>query len=726
MRFKITTWISALALAIQLVRCNDQPPQVGPKDYTFVAKKTRVSDLVNFFESMRNHNEEDPLAYRKVNTMISLSEAATKLHTLSDSYPLEVKCDKYVKLISKPDIRTFATVNELMKESKLFSETLQVDANLVSRIQDERTFDALGRMQTILQSLESEKTLGVSNYELIVQKQLLDCVNYYVYRHQRATFGVVNHVRDSMDKLPRSLTEYGGSEVLLRKFRDSMGRIKELERQQDETQFDHPSWINELSKVHELVIENNFEIPFIVHEFISDATRLDRLNLIDQALERSKQLMERLVELENERQIDISLNPEYEAALDELYDLYSSYKDIMTKDIKDFVENPQRWEIIQDGLKKKAQQVRVVDEGKVASLMATPPPDHLTEHELQLPTVLSVDLPPELPAAPETAAPPELVTESPIELQRSDEIAQQVNIVQDEEVAIPPLALTANHVDELPTVVSVVVQTGPPVEARTATPPEPEPEPSIEFMAEYPSEVITGSPPTAPPAPPPPADPPTFAPEIEEATEPPIEVTTVYPLEALTEPPPPPPTTSTTAPAIGPPKTQPPPQAVFMTSSEDKQRLADDRFVRMSKRKANLAPQTDRQKRKMLITETSKQKARVKAGASAKQTITDKKVLCNKLSDQFKLSLQSFNAKSIDLDKAKMFTQDINNFSNVCSDLGDKNKDGPSSNKWPMLSLATKISIWAKSQVRNPNLTDENRAEIMNLTHSLRKIVIHN
>lgn len=313
-----------------------------PKDYSFPSVNTRVRDLINFFDSLSNH-------YVPRDTVISLSEAATKLHLLTDSYPLEIKCDKFVKLISMPNIRTFSTVNELVNDNKQFSEQVQTDANLITRLTNERSFDALGRMQTILQSLESEKTFGVSVYEPFIQKELLDCVNYYVFRHQRAISGVVKHVRDSMERLPQTINELGGIEIVLRKFRDVKQRIEQIERDGERGEFNNTAWLQEISRLHDLVIENDYEVPYVIQQFMANPDRLKRLDSLSTGLKRADELRDQLINMEidaNYTMLNTSTN--YLEALRELYKLYASYKDILLDETRDFIQEPKRWKLVEE------------------------------------------------------------------------------------------------------------------------------------------------------------------------------------------------------------------------------------------------------------------------------------------------------------------------------------------------------------------------------------------
>lgn len=302
----IVTFVSFAPHSLSSLALPQKVAIASPEDYAQSFVSSRVKSLVDFFETL-DKNSYGPSASQNISVILSLDESALKLYTLSHGQPLNLKCDRYVKLLSQPNIRTVATVSGLMKESQAFSEIEQKDANLMANLMSERKFDALARIQTILQSLEMEQSLGKSNFEPNVEKDLLDCVNYYVYRHQRATNTIVRHVRETMEKLPESLIASGKHEVIFRQLSQAIHNVEAIESEQKN--FRHQDWLLELSRIHELTLESGYEIPENVRKFLTDSRRIERLNWFHRGEELKRYLLEyeervRLQENEHKRYLD--------------------------------------------------------------------------------------------------------------------------------------------------------------------------------------------------------------------------------------------------------------------------------------------------------------------------------------------------------------------------------------------------------------------------------------
>lgn len=318
-------------------------PNQSPGDYSYSPVGSRVKDLVGFFEVLDKSHEDRDLS-KKQNLVLSLSESASKLHILADGLPLDLKCSKYYRLISKPNIRTIATISLLMKEVRQFSETRQEDANLQSRIASDRHFDALGRIQTILQTLEAERTLGKSELESVVQKDLLDCISYYIYRHQRAVDQVVQVVRDTSNSLTASMIESSASEIQIKALRESLDKIIEVElREKTTNQTYHNEWLNSLVQLQSQVVQRDYEIPDYIIQFLKESNRIDRLNEIYDAQNRCSLLMNKL--LANE---DL---PTAESSSDfmELNSLFEEFRDVLAEDIEQFVNESKRRKLLAVG-----------------------------------------------------------------------------------------------------------------------------------------------------------------------------------------------------------------------------------------------------------------------------------------------------------------------------------------------------------------------------------------
>lgn len=344
-----TSWFLAILVSLLLngyclctLTTSSSPSEATIGDYAYSTDDNRVKDLVGLFETVKNYEESS--YSEKDNVIISLSEAINKLRTLSSGYPLEFKCNKYVKLISRPDIRTYATVNLLMDENRLFNEIDQPDVNLVSRLSNERSFDPLGRIQTLIQSLDSERTDSHSNYSPSMQKELLDCINYYVYRHQRASLGVVKFAREAIESLKSSLPVPSESEITLKRLNESMETVKRLEEEEGglEREQNAKRWLQELHRIHKLIMKNDFDIPRLVGKFLGDQRRINRVAEYGKISDRAEQLRKSCVELELAKQSDTT----YSKDLMELNHLVELNRFILNPTIIKFIEDPDRQKVI--------------------------------------------------------------------------------------------------------------------------------------------------------------------------------------------------------------------------------------------------------------------------------------------------------------------------------------------------------------------------------------------
>lgn len=336
----------------------------NPKDYSFTSDNSRVKSLVNFFEDL-NHGDSfnsNPETRRKQDVVISLPEAASKMHILSDGLLLDAKCNKYVKLIEQPNIRTFDMVNQLVNEKRLAIEADQDDANLIAKLSNERKFDTIGKIQTILQSLDSERENLKSLYSLSVQRDLNDCLSYYIYRYQRATTSLIEHVRKQQSDLCQVKQE-DDFDINLRKLNEAVERVKLIESNRE---FDVAAWLRELSILHNLIDENNLEIPVKIQKFVTQPDRLKRLESYNQILSEANELKEKLLLLEGDKPAQNQKNnKEYIKILLELNELFNLHQVLLPVDIYNYIHEPNRWQLIEYELMetiKEESSIETIDQ----------------------------------------------------------------------------------------------------------------------------------------------------------------------------------------------------------------------------------------------------------------------------------------------------------------------------------------------------------------------------
>lgn len=349
---------------------------VSPKDYSYStinSNKSRVRDLINFFDNLKDSTSYDPEIREKQNVIISLAEAASKLHFLLDEFPIDIKCNKYVNLINKPNVRTYSMINELANEDKLFHEITQQDSNVFSKIEDARRFDALTKLQTIIQTLESERDSGKirkSLFEPTIQQELLDCITYFIYKHQRATTGLIDYVRNY--ELKNNLNSINhnsvGSELNVKKFNKISNEIKQLERDIDNDDNSNKNstiinWLNSFFKLQQLSIENNYQLPKIIVDFITDPKRLDKLKTLNDMFEKVELLKSNIQQLEtNLSGSNLRNDNGYKNSLLELAHLVNSYKELLSNETFLFIHKPTRWLLIERLLKNNSE---ISEEDKV-------------------------------------------------------------------------------------------------------------------------------------------------------------------------------------------------------------------------------------------------------------------------------------------------------------------------------------------------------------------------
>lgn len=317
----------------------------APKDYPYQPDSSRVRDLIEVFEALNSRNYH---RREKQEAIVSLSEAASRLFVFSNGLPLKTRCNKYVTLISKPNVLTYTAVDLLMEDDNQISEVEQSDAQPLSRLMNERKFDALGRLQTILQSIESEGSPGHLDYESNVKRDLLQCVSYYIYRHQRATLGLSGLVQDLSDKLSLEKEgQSGGVELILKRLRQSMLKLEEIETRISENEEFKSDWLKELTNLNDLARQNKYELPKLVRDFLTEPKRLSRLHSYDQLQIKAKSLASQLVELESGRsEFDLVGDVEYLGTLAKLNEIVESNKDLMPEDLHKLLIEPKRWKLI--------------------------------------------------------------------------------------------------------------------------------------------------------------------------------------------------------------------------------------------------------------------------------------------------------------------------------------------------------------------------------------------
>lgn len=315
----------------------------APEDYPYQPDVSRVRDLIGVFESLSyQHGKE------KNQPIISLSAAASRLFVMSNGLPLKKRCNKYVKLISKPpNTLTYSSVDLLMEEDNHICETEQVDAQLLPRLINERKFDSLGRLQTIVQSLESEKLNGLTDYDPSVKKDLLECMIYFIYRHQRATFGLTSIARTSLDNLGPEMDHRKGLELTLMKYQQIMSKIRQIEADDKKDEAYNSEWLNEILRLNDLARQNHYDLPKLVRDFITEPKRLDRLHSYDKLQIMAKSLVAKLVAIESQPQSNLTdENLEYINTLAELSKLVEMHKDLLPNEVANFLLEPKRWKLI--------------------------------------------------------------------------------------------------------------------------------------------------------------------------------------------------------------------------------------------------------------------------------------------------------------------------------------------------------------------------------------------
>lgn len=272
LRASILFALTALGSATEALAIDRSPGphevEARPELYPYAGRSGRVRDLINHFE---NHASPDR-AHQKI---ITLVEAASRLHEVVSRKPPSIRCDRYVELISKPNIRTQAEVADLINRKRLHTEVQQKGGNPIVRMENEHRYDILSKIQTIVLSLESERVGGRSEYGPAVQEDLFGCLKYYTHRHQQATEGIIDYARVLTDS---ARTRSKADDPALAPYRDLVWTVKDIEaRERHLNRVFALDWFDAASKLIELVQKSANGVPAPVVRFL--ARRWYRLDL---------------------------------------------------------------------------------------------------------------------------------------------------------------------------------------------------------------------------------------------------------------------------------------------------------------------------------------------------------------------------------------------------------------------------------------------------------------
>lgn len=329
--------VNVIALLNCLTVAQSISPE-APADYPYDSDAGRVNNLVKFFETLDVSSKTN----EQKSSIITLTEAAEKLHIFIGDTGLASMCSRYYKLIVQPNVRTLPAVRELADEH--LDEIQQPDANILMKLISERQFDALGRILTIMSSLESEKEAdGTSSYSAAVQNDLFDCLEYLIYRHDQVTAGgLVGYISDRRSAIGTT-TPQKREPPASNKYQPLMDRIVAIE----EREFSHPNdyrdWIEALTELQEMALQDGLMIPVSVEQFLKNQQRLNTLKLYAQMLDKAETYKKALQDFEKGVASDkCKTIDDYVTILNELNNLIDENLGKFPPFIVDFAKHPTR------------------------------------------------------------------------------------------------------------------------------------------------------------------------------------------------------------------------------------------------------------------------------------------------------------------------------------------------------------------------------------------------
>lgn len=236
-------------LAISSTNCHRQPVH-------------RVKELAKFLEVARMNQYKDPNP-----TVLDTVPALNIVYSKAKDQGYEFKCNLYYKLLLTP-IKTEAAVNSLAEEERISFEVHNPHANLIAGLDNEKRYDALARILTFVDALESEKYGESSFFGVSLHKEMLSCVDYFIYRHEIALNNVVSYVQDSKRKLKPQIDDQPKTNEEAKE--QIYAAMKEVVRIEDKSQTGSEEWLLAMNKLSKMIVDINFNVPTQIFEFLEN------------------------------------------------------------------------------------------------------------------------------------------------------------------------------------------------------------------------------------------------------------------------------------------------------------------------------------------------------------------------------------------------------------------------------------------------------------------------
>lgn len=306
----------------------------------------KISEIKIFVESLKGRPDFlEPLA-RSDGDPISIGESLTQAYDQmkEKNLPTPNQCDKYYHLLNEPKYRTTEDVKEFVSRDRHIDDVEQPHANVDAKLVGEAQYNALSRLSLIHETLLSEGIGVLSSIDVRVQKSLVQCIQYYKERHERAIDGLNEYIWDKRIKIPMSA---GLLTRLERDLDQTMKKISSIEKEmgfpylEDVNNVDDrilESWLAEMASLRRLIQRIHPFVPKRVKSFLEDnEIRSERFEVIGNMLDKVDRIQRRIQELEAQ---DGNL-AELRDVLVEMHELVAPNRLWLPKEY-DFISNERR------------------------------------------------------------------------------------------------------------------------------------------------------------------------------------------------------------------------------------------------------------------------------------------------------------------------------------------------------------------------------------------------
>lgn len=288
--------------------------------------------------------------------VISLKDAAKTLHslTIDMDMPLEARCELYIRIIRRPDIRAESSLKAMIESYEPAGSLGGL--SLGQKLDSELEFGALGKLQILQATFEDDFADFVQPEMEAVKNDLFDCVALAGDRHEKALDGVEDFVTDWLDKIKPLVYV---SKHALNRIPEAQEDLVKLEASRSDSSEKRGSWLESFKKLFVMIINNRYRIDQKLMNFL---TKLGTLQILDYMVATNNKIdkfKNSLVRKESKLIADkkntdqtkkLSKSRIYKDELLNMFILASNNLDWLPKRSVSFLNEQYRWRIIRNSL----------------------------------------------------------------------------------------------------------------------------------------------------------------------------------------------------------------------------------------------------------------------------------------------------------------------------------------------------------------------------------------